>query len=632
MNEIHFLRPYFLLLIIPALILAFLLLRYRKAIGPWQNICSKDLLPYVMVSKGKRNYFSYLLTALTLILLITAMSGPAWQQISQPLIKQKSGLVIALDLSPAMDAQDIKPSRLQRAIYKIDDLLEMHQEGQVALIAFSGHPFVVTPLTDDIATIKNLLPVLETKMMPASGHRANLAIVKAIDLLKQSGINQGSILLITSELSNQELDASIAIAKKENVTVSILGIGTDDTALIPQAGGGFVKNSDGALVIAKLSKNNLTQLAASTGGVFAVITVDDQDLRQLASRNKGFVSHEETEIKKNQWHDQGYLLVLLTLPFASLIFRRGILLMILFLTPYTLQAISYDDLWKTKDQQAQELFQQEKYAEAKDLFLNKEWQGICSYKLGDYEHAAQLFQDIPTAEGLYNYGTAKAKAGDLEGALEAYNNALELQPDHEDTLYNKKAIEEFLKQNENQDQNQKNKKDKNKSKSDKKTSKKEPQDQKQQQDNDKEQNQDKQEESGKEQDQNQSEQQDEEKGNEQGQSQKDQNEAGEDRDQQNSPNDQSSEEQNKPSDDEKPNMDELSDQYRENIEKEMKKGHNQLDEKKEAQKKPKELSAEGDNDPQRRIDERWLQRIQDDPAGLLRRKFQQQYRQQQKTK
>lgn len=599
MNEIHFLRPYFLLLIIPALILAFFFLRYRKAIGPWQYICSKDLLPYVLVKKGKSDYFSYLLTALTLILLITAMSGPAWQQISLPLIKQKSGLVIALDLSPAMDAQDIKPSRLQRAIYKINDLLDMHQEGQVALIAFSGHPFVVTPLTDDIATIKNLLPVLETKIMPTSGHRANLAIAKAIDLLKQSGIHQGSIVLITSELSNQELEASIAIAKKEKVTISILGIGTEDTAPIPQAGGGFVKNSQGALVIAKLSKNNLSQLAASTGGLFAVITVDDQDLRQLASRNKGFISHEETELKKSQWHDQGYLLVLLALPLASLIFRRGILLMILFLTPYTLQAISYDDVWKTKDQQAQELFQQEKYAEAKDLFQNKEWQGICNYKLGEYEHAAQLFQDIPTAEGHYNYGTAKAKAGDLEGALEAYNHTLELQPDHEDALYNKKLIEEFLKQNENQDQNQSEQQDQNQNEQ---------------------------------QDQNQSEQQDKEKGNEQGQSQKDQKESGKEQGQQNSQDRPSPDEQNKPSDNEKPNMDELNDQYRENIEKELKKEQTQLDEKKEAQKKPKELSAEAENDPQRHIDERWLQRIPDDPAGLLRRKFQQQYRQQQKTK
>lgn len=624
MNELHFLRPYFFLLIVPVLMFAFFWLRYRKAIGPWQNICSKDLLPYILVQKGKRNYFSYLLTTLTLIILITALSGPAWQQISQPLIKQKSGLVIALDLSPAMDAQDIKPSRLQRAIYKINDLLDMHQEGQVALIAFSGHPFVVTPLTDDIATIKNLLPVLETKIMPSSGHRANLAIAKSIDLLKQSGINEGSILLITSELSNQELEASLALAKKEKVSVSILGIGTDDTAPIPQAGGGFVKNSDGALVIAKLSKNNLNQLATSTGGVFAVITVDDQDLRLLASRNKGLISHEETELKNNKWHDQGYLLVLLALPLASLIFRRGLLLIILFLMPCGAHAISYDDLWKTKDQQAQELFQQEKYAEAKDLFKNKEWQGICNYKLGEYEQAAQIFQDIPTVEGYYNYGTAKAKAGDLEGALEAYNKALELQPDHEDTLYNKKVIEEFLKQNENKDQNQKNKEDKNKSKSDKKNNKKEQQDQNQQQNNDKEQNQEKQE-NGKEQDQTQSEQQDKEKKEEQRSEGEDQNQQD-----QNSQNDRSSDEQNKANDNEQSNMDELSDQYRENIEKEMKKEQNQFDEKKGPN--PKELSAEAENDPQRHIDERWLQRIPDDPAGLLRRKFQQQYRQQQKTK
>lgn len=632
MNELHFLRPYFLLLIVPVLIWTFFsIFKSHHKAGPWQNICSKDLLPYILAKNNKRHYFSYIFTAFGLLLLIVAASGPAWQQISQPLIKQKAGLVIALDLSPAMDAQDIKPSRLQRAIYKINDFLEMHLDGQVALIAFSGNPFVVTPLTDDIATIKNLLPALETRIMPSVGHRTHLAIDKAADLLKQSGINNGSILLITSELSNQEMEASIAAAQQQQLKVSVLGVGTEETAPIPQAGGGFVKTSDGAMVMATLSKNNLSKLARSTGGNFATISVDDHDLRQLSHvlpSNINANSHEQTELKLNRWHDQGYLLVLLALPLTPFIFRRGVLVVALFLLPQMAQALSFNDLWKTKDQQAQELFKQEKYAEAKDLFQNEEWQAACNYKLGDYERAAQLYQDRFTAEGFFNYGTSKAKLGDFESALEAYEKALELEPQHEDALYNKNVIEEFLKQNQNQDKDkdqEKDKKDKknkqnsdqdkNKSDSDKNNKKDQSQDQdiqdKQLQDQDKE-------------SQEQQQGEDKEEGKEQDQKQKE-----------NSQENDSSDEPGKSSDVKEQNLDDLNEQYRENVEKEMQKEEAQLSEnetKAESKAKPQELKAETEEDAQRHIDERWLKRIQDDPAGLLRRKFQQQYRQQQKTK
>ncbi|MBA3815301.1 MAG: VWA domain-containing protein [Parachlamydiaceae bacterium] len=630
MSEIHFLRPYFLFLIIPAfLLILFQMLRYRQSAGPWQDICSKDLLPYVLAKNEKRSYFPCLLSALTMLLLITAMSGPAWQQISQPLVKQKTGIVIALDLSPVMDAQDLKPSRLQRAIYKINDLLEMHQDGQIALIAFSADPFVVTPLTDDIATIKNLLPALETKIMPSSGHRVSLAISKASNLLKQSGINNGSILLMTSELSQKELDASVSMAKDHGSHISVLGVGTDDTAPIPQAGGGFVKNDEGALVMATFSRNNLNALAQSTGGAFAAITVDDQDLRQLSNITSGKTSsstQEETDVHQNKWHDQGYLLVMLALPFASLAFRKGVLLLLFFLMPHRVQAISFDDLWKTKDQQAQELFQQEKYAEANELFQNQEWQGICSYKLGDYETAANLFQENATVEGLFNYGTAKAKLGDFDAALEAYDKALQLQPEHEDALYNKNLIDEFLKKNQNQNNDNNQDKDNNKDKS--KSDKKDKNNQSQNENPKNQQNKDKQTD-----DPNQSQPQDGEEGQDQEQ-QQDQNSDGDSseekaKSEKNDTLDLDTHDQREGND--QKNDEELSQEYRDQIEKEMQKEEARLSEN-EMQKAAQELKDEIKNDPQRHIDECWLKRIQDDPAGLLRRKFLQQYRQQQKAK
>jgi Ca-activated chloride channel family protein len=601
MSDFHFLRPQFLWFFIPFFLLLFFILRNRSRANAWNKVCSPDLLPYILLKKKKSGaMMSSLLSLLVGSLLITAFAGPAWKTISQPLMKSQSGLVIALDLSPSMDAEDIKPSRLQRAIYKIKDLLDLRKDGQTALIVFSKDPFVVTPLTEDRETIKALLPALSTQIMPSSGHRVSQAITKGAELLSQGGISKGAILLVTSELTQKEMEEAIDIARQKDVKISILGVGTEEGSPIAKSEGGFLKDEKGALVLSKLSHGNLAQLAKSTQGNYTMLSLDDHDLHQLM---KGFTTldhnqTEQTEFQQQRWHDQGYLLVLIALPFSVLFFRRGMWMIVFFLMPHALQALSWNDFWKTPDQQAQELFQQGKYQEAKELFHDQDWQAAAHYQLGEYEEAAQLFQSNPSVEGLYNYGTAKAKQGDLQGALDAYQKVLELQPDHEDSLHNKKIIEEFLKNQEQQ--NQQDQKNQNKDQNNNNQSK----DQKKKdsgQEPSKEQDQ-KQEGEENQQEQNQEEQQQEGNKQEGQQQESDQNNQQE-----------MSEEESK----------ELQDQYRKKMEEK-----NQNNEKQQAQEQVAAKEDSSEEDSQRQVDERWLQRIEDDPGGLLRRKFLHQYRQQ----
>lgn len=592
-EHFHFLRPYLLLLFIPLIILIILLSRRQLHTGIWSTICSKDLMPYIIVKKAKQSYVPYLLAFIAFSLLIIALAGPAWQLISQPLIKAQSGLVIALDLSPAMNAEDIKPSRLQRAIYKINDFLNLRQEGYTALLVFSESPFVVTPLTDDTATIKALLPALDTKIMPSTGHQVHRAINKSIDLLHQAGISNGSILLVTAELSPSDMEQAINLASQQGVKVFILGTGTEQTSPIAKPEGGFMQDSKGALIMTTLAQENLHNLAKATQGEYKTIALDDSDIHYLSARmNAARLSdnQENTELTQTKWHDQGYLLVLIALPFVSLIFRRGLLVLSLFLIPPSLQALSWDDLWQTKDQQAQYLFQQEKFQEAKETFQNPDWQAAASYQLGDYEEAAQLFENNQTPDGFYNYGTAKAKQGDFERALEAYNKALEINPDHEDALFNKKLIEDLLKQNQNSQNSDQKKDDSNQDKQD---------DKQQQNDNsskDKE-----------------------------GSESQNKQESSENKDKDNQQTNQKQNEQNNSSstkkDKEEQLTEELQDEYREKIEEEMQKP-------KEEKAQPLAQEEDVQQNEQQKLDERWLQRIPDDPGGLLRRKFLQQYREQ----
>lgn len=624
MIDLHFLRPNLLLLFIPFLLLVILLMRKNRSTNFWSHICSKDLMPYVLTEKAaKSNVILYSLTLLALSLLIIGFAGPAWQTLPQPLIKPQSGVVIILDLSPSMDAEDIKPSRLKRAIYKINDLLNMRKEGQTALIVFSGDPFVVTPLTDDVETIRALLPVLDTTLMPSAGHRVSAAINKATELFTQAGQSSGSILLVTSALSANEMEKAAESATKAGSSISILGIGTDENAPIPKQNGGFVRDDKGALVITTLAKENLSRLAKLTHGTYVTISVDDSDIQALVDRLSDFHqqhSQEEIVIKQTKWHDQGYLFVILALPLFSLMFRRGILLMVCFMLPQALHASSWDTIFKTPDQQAEAFFHQENYQEAKELFQNRNWQGAANYRLGDYESAIEAFQEDQTPDGFYNYGTAKAKQGDFEGALKAYQAVLEKDPDHEDAKYNKKLIEEWQQQQkQNQEQNPPQNQENNQS------GDQQQQDQnQQQQQSDQQQNQDKQ---GQRDQQQKGDEQPNQQNKQDKQEKKEQGNKSEQK-QQKSPEQQEKEsaesENTEGKQDQAPNKD-LQDHYRDQVDKELEQEKQPQAEKPVAQQ---EVSPE---DEQRQIDDRWLQRIPDDPGALLRRKFMYQYKNQNKS-
>lgn len=603
MNEFHFLRPYFLLLLIPFFALVYLLMRQKDKSNVWNRICSKDLLPYILVDRPIRSkVLFYGLIGTGLFFLVTALSGPTWQTLPQPLIQSRSSLAIVLDLSPAMDAEDIKPSRLKRAIYKIKDLLDARKEGQTALVVFSGDPFVVTPLTDDPATIKALLPVLDTTLMPSPGHNVAKAIVKASELFTQAGKSEGSILLVTSALTSGEAEKIAGNALKEGIDISVLGVGTDENAPIPKIGGGFVTDDKGALVIAGLAKENLSRLAKQTKGVYVTIGTDDRDVQVLTDHFVALQTMQNqnaTVLSQTNRHDQGYLFVLPVLPLFCLLFRRGVLSAVCLFLPQLLQASLSDEFFKTPDRRAEEFFHEGNYEKANELFQNRDWQAATKFRLGDYQAAAEALKENRTAEGLYNCGTAKAKLGDFKGALKDYRAALELEPDHEDALFNKKLIEDLQDQDQNKDPQEDSSEDneENEQQQDssgtgsRKDRKQEKSEQKQDSDNS-------------------------EKG-ERNEEKAEKQDSKSDGDVKEDKTDSRSQQEKKQEEKE------LQEDYKKKLDKELR---NEQDQGEECQaEKEQEDSPE---DRRRQIDDRWLQRIPDDPGALLRRKFLYQYKNQ----
>jgi len=581
-TEFHFIRPYWLLALIPYLVLLMVMLRNKLSQGNWSAVCDAALLPYLLQQKaGNQSRWPITTGAIAALLAIVALAGPTWERLPSPVFRNDAALIIALDLSRSMDAADIKPSRLVMARYKIADILKQRKDGQTALLVYAGDAFTVTPLTDDTETIDSQLSALNTDIMPSQGSNTVSALEKAVELFKQSGLQKGQILLVTDGV---DVDKTMAAVKSlDKYQLSILGVGTDDGAPIAVPEGGFLKDEQGNIVVPKLNSSDLAKLAKAGNGVYQTITADNADIQAVLANVDRSVQQQGKQndnLVLDQWAEKGPWLLLLVLPLAALTFRKGLLCVALLLMlplPKNSYALGWQDLWQTRDQQAQQAYHKKDYAKAAEQFENPDWKAAAHYKAGEYDKALESLKISKSESSAYNLGNALAKAGQLEEAVKAYEKALAVNPNDADAKHNKEIVEKEL-EKQKQDQQQ---------------------DDKQQSKDDSQQNKDQSEKSGEQQpDQNNSEEKPEQKP-EQKQSDK------------------------QPSD-EKQQQDE-TEQKKPEAEKPQQ-AEQGKDEAKQQEKEQTPVEAEP-SDEQKQANEQWLKRIPDDPAGLLKRKFKYQYKQ-----
>lgn len=598
--DFHFIRPFWLLAFIPVIISAVLIYRNKLQQGNWSSVCDPELLPFVLDHKAlKQNLWPFILGCLSASVTIFALAGPTWNKLPTPVFKNEAALVIALDLTPSMDATDIKPSRLAMARYKITDILKLRKDGQTGLIVYSGDAFTVTPLTQDIDTITNQLNALQTEIMPIAGNNTGKAIKKATQLLTQSGYQRGEILLITDEVDLNS--ASKQIETESQINVSVLGIGTPQGAPIPLATGGFLKDKNGNIIIPKLKTQQLAQLANQGRGIYQSIQNNDKDVNALIQHlDKPSDAKKISDQKQliEQWDEKGPWLFILLIPLVALNFRKGLLFITgILILPFSQQAeaIEWQSIWQTQNQQAQQQFNQNNYQQAADNFTHPQWKAAALYKAGQFEQAAEALQDDHSAAGLYNRANALAKSGQLEAAIKTYEQSLVQQPNNKDAQFNKEQVEKLLENQKNQSSQDNQSLQGDQQNSEQKNS--------EQQDGS----------------QNNSEQQNSAQqshdGSDSQQSQKQQDSSSEQNADQNQ---QASADQNQQS--EKNHADS---QASESTDQE---SNETTDQDSQAQSHPLSESEEAFDETEQ-ANQQWLKRIPDDPAGLLKRKFKYQYRQ-----
>lgn len=475
----HFIRPLWLFAIIALLITLALLKKYRVQQSGWQSFIPEHLAKVLISTKESNKPLSLITPLIIGLLAIIAMAGPTWKKLPQPVYQVARGAVVIMDLSYSMYATDVSPNRITRARYKVIDLLEEINEGEIGLIAYAGDAFTISPLTEDIKNIHLLLPALSPDIMPVLGSNPLAALTLAKTMLLNAGHIKGDVYWITDGIDNEDIEDINQWSSKNDYTLNILGIGTANGAPIKLTNGELMKDHTGSIIVPKLNTSPLKQVAQKSSGNYITLTNDNDDINALLTSSLDLAQKDEEAEQResqnigDQWQDMGAYLIFLILPFIIIYFRRGILVYVLALTlnftssqpayantdnlneanssTTSIATSAWNNLWKTKDQQAQDKFNAQAYKEAAPEFSDPLWQGSAYYKAGEFEKALEAFQQVDSAQSLYNQGNTLAKLQKLDEAIKAYDEALEKKPDLADAKTNKEILEQLKDQ---QEQNQ----------------------------------------------------------------------------------------------------------------------------------------------------------------------------------
>ena len=233
--------------------------------------------------------------------MLIALAGPTWQQRPVPIYQSVQPRVVLLDLSEDMLQQDLSPTRLARAKFKLHDLLLHPNPGQLGLLVYTGEPFMVSPLTQDAQTIESLLPSLSPAIMPIQGNRLDLALHEAQKMLNASLLQGGEVLVLTGKLpTSSAVDAARQLAK-QHIHVSVIPLLADHLA------------------------NTLFEPLARAGhGKVIPFSPQNHDIDQWLSQSHAKMAYQTDNLQDIPlWYDEGHWFLLLALILLLPIFRRG---------------------------------------------------------------------------------------------------------------------------------------------------------------------------------------------------------------------------------------------------------------------------------------------------------------------
>ncbi len=437
------------------------------------------------------------------IFLVVTLAEPKWGYHFEEVVRKGSDLIIAVDVSNSMLAEDIKPNRLERVKRKIYDLLQMAKGDRIGLVAFAGKAILLCPLTLDYQAVDQFLESLNTDLIPIQGTDFTGALQIALKSFKDSKNSKAILLFTDGEDHGPELQSVLKELKEKNIPLYILGVGTPEGAPIPlpKGQGGFKRDEAGNVVISKLNEKELANLAVASGGEYVRSVTSDADLTELYAKGlKGALTGSEIKSGKKRVYETrfqwplGIALLLWLIEFfvgekkrnseGRLFLRKhnkAMLKSFFVFSVFVLNSLLFAlpaqaGIWSWLEKyQGGTSYAKKDYAEAQNYFskslvdnpkdLSSAYNlGNSYYRGGDYLKAAESYakagestNPILKERSLYNLGNSFYKAGEWEKSISAYEQALKIDAQDKEAQLNlefvKKKLEEKKKQQSSAPQN-----------------------------------------------------------------------------------------------------------------------------------------------------------------------------------
>jgi Ca-activated chloride channel family protein len=288
-------------MLIPSALVWFILFRKQKSDIAWNSLIATHLLDHLLVGDKRQARLRPIhLLLLMWILMGLSLAGPSWHKEPSPFAEDTAGMVVLLKVTPSMMAEDVQPSRLERAKQKLRDLLELRKGGATGLIAYSGSAHLVMPLTRDGRIINIMAEGLEPDTMPVAGDALADALEMAGKLFSQSG-RAGSVVVIADTVSPGQISRFHKQDRQEPFPSQFLVV----NALGAPADKGLVK-------AANALDAQIVMLSVDTTDLEGIMRQAQRDLKAVLAEQSG-----------ERWKDSGYAVVPLIVLVSLVWARRG---------------------------------------------------------------------------------------------------------------------------------------------------------------------------------------------------------------------------------------------------------------------------------------------------------------------
>lgn len=436
LSAIHFLHPQWFWLFLAIPVISLPLHMQDDVRARWRRYIAPELLEPLVVHHRRPWLFRPIHMVCLLILLGTiALAGPTWKREPTPFTEDKAPLVIALDLSQTMNAIDVEPMRLERAKLKLRDLLKARNGGRTALFVYAGTAHMVLPFTTDFSLFDLYLSSLSTSLMPANGKDTAKALRAIEDFLRGESV-PGTILFVTDGIEPQAIPEFQRFLQEEpNEDILVLGVGTAHGGPVQIGPNRFLTDASGRREYSRLDIAALRSLK-QFGIEAATVTVNNEDVDWIQRHVQHHLQAVQQRDTHTRWMNEGYWLTIIIAALALLWFRKGwtvrwtsTAMAVIFVLPSggNTARFSWIDLWLTHNQQGRYYYQKGEYEKAAEQFEDPVWKGLALARTGDYQNALNQFALSDSAGAWYNQGNALAHLGKYPEAAQAYREALARQ-------------------------------------------------------------------------------------------------------------------------------------------------------------------------------------------------------------